>query len=80
MMKTLVYVLLGLFPVMGIGAETVGVGDFDDALARIAATLEATPGQQAIRVWTARAGGSVRLVGFLQKLSTMGAIPFGTKG
>ena len=70
MMKTSVYVLLGLFPVMGMGAETVGVGDFDDALAKIAATFEAKPGQQAMRDWTALSGGSVRLVGSLEKLST----------
>ena len=66
------YLLLGLVPVMGMGAESVGVGDFDDALAKVAATFEATPGQQAMRVWTAPAGGSVRLVGSLQKLSAPG--------
>jgi hypothetical protein len=72
MMKTSVYVLLGLVPVMGMGAESVGVGDFDDALAKVAATFDATPGQQAMRVWTAPVAGSVRLVGSLQKLSATG--------
>ena len=70
--KTSVYVFLGLFPVMGMGAEPVGAGDFGDALAKVGATFEATPGQQARRVWTAASGGSVRLVGCLQKLSMTG--------
>ena len=70
MVKT--FLLLALFPFIGIGAESVGVGDFDDALANIAVTLEAKPGQPATRVWTAPAGGTVRLVGSLQRLSLTG--------
>jgi hypothetical protein len=62
-------VLLGV-PVLGFAAEAVRAGDFDDALAKMAATLEAKPGQPAGRDWTAPAGGSVRLVGSLRKLSS----------
>lgn len=69
MMKTSACVFLGLFPVMAAGAATAGAGDFDDAHAKIAATFEAKPGQQAVRGWMAPSGGSVRLVGSLQKQS-----------
>jgi hypothetical protein len=72
MIKMLLHVLMGFLPVMVIGAERVDVGDFDDSLAKISATLEATPSQQAARVWTASYGGSVRLVGSLKKLSMKG--------
>lgn len=67
MFKT--FLLLALFPLMGMGAEPNGSTDFDGALAKVSATLEAKPGQPATRVWTAPAGGSVRLVGSLQKLA-----------
>jgi len=69
MMKTSVHVLLGLLPVMAVGEDQVRAGDFDDALAKIAATVYAKPGQQAMRDWTVLSGGSVRLVGSLQKMS-----------
>jgi len=68
-LKTSAYTLLGLMLVTKIGAQTWRAGGFDDALAEIAATLEAKPGQQAVRDWTAPAGGSVRLVGSIRKLS-----------
>jgi hypothetical protein len=69
-MQTLkTFFLLALCPLMGMGADPNELADFDDALAKVSATLEAKPGQPATRVWTAHAGGSVRLVGSLQKLA-----------
>ena len=65
----LMLLIAWLFPAMEMDAETSRVGGFDDAIARIAATFEATPGKQAMRGWTAPSGGSVRLVASLRKLS-----------
>ncbi|MEI6605083.1 MAG: hypothetical protein WCP35_07220 [Verrucomicrobiota bacterium] len=42
---------------------------FDDALATSATTLEAEPGRNALRQWTPKAKGSVRLVGHIRKTS-----------
>ncbi len=42
---------------------------FDDALAKMDTTLEAQPGQPAVQRWPHSHTGSVRLVGWLQKLS-----------
>ena len=67
---TLIALLSGLFPVIATSAETVRKAGFEDAIGRIAATLEAKPGQQAIQSWTAASGGSIRLIGSFQKLST----------
>jgi hypothetical protein len=72
-MKTFkTFLLLVLFPLIGIGAEPVGGMDFEDALAKVSATLKAKAGRPAARSWKASAGGSVRMVGSFQKLSPAG--------
>ena len=47
-------------------AERPATG-FDDAIARIETTLQASPGRDARRTWTHASAGSVRLVGTLMK-------------
>ncbi|MBI5832649.1 MAG: hypothetical protein HZB16_10130 [Armatimonadetes bacterium] len=49
--------------------ETPGGSGFDDALVRIATTLEAQPGRDAVRHWATPSKGSVRVVGHLTKTS-----------
>lgn len=51
-------------------AEKPGGGGFDDALVTMATILEAQPGQAAVQRWPLSHKGSVRLVGWLQKLSS----------
>ncbi|MCP5556925.1 MAG: hypothetical protein H7A55_04145 [Verrucomicrobiaceae bacterium] len=69
MLKQLVHVALAIFAVIEARAETSRKIGYDDALANIVTVFEAKPGEQDLRQWTAPAGGSVRLVGSLQKLS-----------
>ena len=50
-------------------SKAPGQSGFDDALATSTTTLEAEPGHIAIRQWTPKAMGSVRLVGHIRKTS-----------
>ena len=65
----MVHVFLLFCTARAIRAEQASELAFDDALAEMVTTLEAKPGQQAVRHWTPAAEGNVRLVGYFQQLS-----------
>lgn len=52
------------------GTKADGLPGFDDAIAAIVQSLEASSGRNAARRWIPQTNGSVRLVGYLQKPSS----------